>query len=208
MFAADSACPGWGLSAWMSAANTASVPASPSMLIAAAMSAVSMSRSRSASARHSMPSIPSVPLMRARPSFSCSRMGVMPAAASASAVVVSSPGASEVPTRTSPSPIAASAQWASGARSPEQPSEPYSPTTGVIPALSIATYASATRRDTPVRPVARVARRSTIVARTTSRSTSGPEDAACERTRDRCNSMRRAGGMCCVASAPKPVETP
>ena len=39
-------------------------------------------RSREASA--SMPSIPSVPLIRARPSFSCSATGVIPAAASAS----------------------------------------------------------------------------------------------------------------------------
>ena len=38
-------------------------------------------------------------------------------------------------TRTSPSPIAASAQCASGARSPEQPSDPYSCTTGVMPAV-------------------------------------------------------------------------
>ena len=34
--------------------------------------------------------------------------------------------------------MAASAQWASGARSPEQPSDPNSCTTGVIPASSIA----------------------------------------------------------------------
>ncbi len=40
--------------------------------------------------------------------------------------------------RTSPSPMSARAQCASGARSPEQPSEPNSCTTGVIPALSIA----------------------------------------------------------------------
>ena len=46
--------------------------------------------------------------------------------------------ASACPTasRTSPSPISASAQCESGARSPEQPSEPYSCTTGVMPALS------------------------------------------------------------------------
>ena len=86
-------------------------------------------------ARHSIPSMPSVPLMRARPSFSSSSTGAMPAAASASAAGIRSPFAS----RTAPSPIRASAQCESGARSPEQPSEPYSCTTGAMPALSIAT---------------------------------------------------------------------
>ena len=79
--------------------------------------------------------MPSVPLMRASPSFSRSSTGVMPAAAKASAVGIRSSAAS----RTTPSPISARAQWESGARSPEQPSEPYSWTTGVMPALSMAT---------------------------------------------------------------------
>ena len=87
-------------------------------------------------ARISIPSIPSVPLIRARPSFSARVTGAMPAAASAAAAGTSAPSR----TRTGPSPITASAQCASGARSPEQPSEPYSWTTGVIPALSIAAY--------------------------------------------------------------------
>ena len=78
--------------------------------------------------------MPSVPLISARPSFSCSSTGAMPAARSASAASTSVPPAS----RTGPSPVSASAQWASGARSPEQPSDPYSWTTGVIPAVSIA----------------------------------------------------------------------
>ncbi len=95
-----------------------------------------------------------------------------------------------------------------GARSPEQPSEPYSWTTGVIPAFSSAAYACAVSVRTPVRPVARVDRRSSISARTTSRSTSGPEPAACERTRLRWSWARSSVGMCRVASAPKPVETP
>ena len=45
---------------------------------------------------------------------------------------------------------------------------------------------------TPVRPVASVESRSSISARTTSRSTSGPEPAACERTRLRCSCARRS----------------
>ena len=78
--------------------------------------------------------MPSVPLMRARPSLALSSTGVRPAAASASAAGISVPAAS----RTSPSPISASAQCDNGARSPEQPSEPYSRTTGVMPADSSA----------------------------------------------------------------------
>ncbi len=61
---------------------------------------------------------------------------------------------------------------------------------------------------TPVCPVASVDSRSSIIARTTSRSTSGPDPAACERISERCRSARWAGGMCLVASAPKPVEMP
>ena len=60
----------------------------------------------------------------------------------------------------------------------------------------------------PVWPVASVESRSSISARTTSRSTSGPEPAACERTSDRCSWARRSVGMCRVASAPNPVEMP
>ena len=132
MLAADAAWPGCGRSACRSAAKTRSVPSWPSTLIAAATSAVRSSRRRSASASTSIPSIPSVPLMSARPSFSASSTGASPAAASASAAGRSAPSAS----RTSPSPISASAQCDSGARSPEQPSEPYSWTTGVMPASS------------------------------------------------------------------------
>ena len=128
----------------------------------------------SAIASTSMPSIPSVPLISARPSFSRSTTGARPAARSASAAGMRAPCASV----TSPSPVSASAQWASGARSPEQPSEPCSWTTGVMPALSSAAYAVAVSGWTPVWPVASVERRSSIIARTTSRSTSGPLPAA------------------------------
>ena len=78
--------------------------------------------------------MPSVPLISASPSFSCSTTGSIPAARSATSASHSTPEAS----RTGPSPISASAQCESGARSPEQPSEPYSCTTGVMPAESIA----------------------------------------------------------------------
>ncbi len=64
------------------------------------------------------------------------------------------------------------------------------------------------RRARPVWPVARVRSRSSISARTTSRSTSAPVPAACERIRERCSCSRCSVGMWRVASAPKPVETP
>ena len=83
----------------------------------------------------SMPSMPSVPLISASPSFSASTTGSMPAAAQRLARRAAGRRRSHAP---SPSPISASAQCASGARSPEQPSEPYSWTIGVIPADSSA----------------------------------------------------------------------
>ena len=49
---------------------------------------------------------------------------------------------------------------------------------------------------------------SSIRPRTTSRSTSAPVPAACERISERCSWARCSGGMCLVASAPKPVEMP
>ena len=67
--------PSCGRSACRSAANTRSVPSRPSTLIAAVMSAVVSRLRRSWMARTSMPSIPSVPLISASPSFSCSVIG-------------------------------------------------------------------------------------------------------------------------------------
>jgi hypothetical protein len=49
---------------------------------------------------------------------------------------------------------------------------------GVMPALSIAQYASAVLRRTPETPLQRFVSRDTIIARTTSVSTSGPTPAA------------------------------
>lgn len=140
MFAAAAAWPGCGRSPSTSEARVRSVPSSASRLIAAVRSAVCRSRARSAHASISMATMPSVPLMRARPSFSTSSTGSRPASASAVAA-----GSRPLSVRTSPSPITASATWASGARSPEQPSQPYSRTTGVIPAFSRSAYAWALR---------------------------------------------------------------
>ena len=50
--------------------------------------------------------------------------------------------------------------------------------------------------------------RSSIIARTTSRSTGAPMPAACERISECWSSARRSGGIGVVASEPKPVDTP
>ena len=151
-----------------------------------------------------MPRMPSVPLIRARPSLAVSVSGSIDAAASASAAGTRSPAA----VQTSPSPISARPQWASGARSPLAPSEPCSGTTGSSPAASSASIVSATIGRAPERPIARERARRNIIARTTSRSTGGPMPAACERIRARWSSSRRSGGIQVPASEPKPVETP
>ena len=152
-----------------------------------------------------MPSMPSVPLTRASPSFASRRTGGIPA--SPIALAPGTAGASPIPIA-SPSPMRTRAQWASGARSPLHPSEPWSATRGVTPALSMAARVSATTGRTPVRPPARVFRRRNISARTTSRSTGGPMPAAWLRMRRTWSSWRRSAGMCRVASAPNPVEMP
>ena len=46
------------------------------------------------------------------------------------------------------------------------------------------------------------------MARTTSRSTGGPNPAACERTTECWSWLRRSGGMLVPARAPNPVEMP
>ena len=77
-----------------------------------------------------------------------------------------------------------------------------------MPCVSIAAIVCATTGRTPVWPVASVESRSSISARVTSRSTSGPLPAACERTSDFCSWARISVGMCRVARAPNPVEIP
>ncbi len=77
--AALAACPGWGRSATRSAANARSVPSSASTDIAAVMSATRRRSVRSWIASTSIPSMPSVPLISARPSLALSCSGSTPA---------------------------------------------------------------------------------------------------------------------------------
>ena len=50
--------------------------------------------------------------------------------------------------------------------------------------------------------------RSSIIARTTSRSTAGPIPAACERISERWSATRASAGIRTSASDPNPVEMP
>ena len=95
------------------------VPCRASSESAQAMSAAWASRRARTS-----PSAPSaamnwVPLMSESPSFAASTIGSRPERASASA-----PGSRSPSTHASPSPTSGSARWASGARSPDAPTEP------------------------------------------------------------------------------------
>ena len=78
----------------------------------------------------------------------------------------------------------------------------------MTPASSRATIASTTTARAPEKPIARLRARRNIIARTTSRSTSGPSPAACDRTSAVCSSAERSAGMTVLASAPNPVDTP
>ena len=82
--AALASWPGCGRSAWISAMKTLSVPRSAWIESDAAMSIWRINAMPSSRARISCPSMPSVPLMSARPSFSASSIGARPASASAS----------------------------------------------------------------------------------------------------------------------------
>ena len=79
--------------------------------MAAVMSATLSSRRRSEIASTSMPSMPSVPLIKARPSFSARVTGEMPAASNASLVGI------RVPARSRTSPLTHQRQCAMGKRS-------------------------------------------------------------------------------------------
>ena len=97
------------------------------MVMAATTSAVRVSRATRSAARMPIASIPCVPFTRARPSLASSRMGSSPARAMAGAAGSTPPSGAS----TSPWPISGSARFASGARSPDAPSEPCSGTAGI-----------------------------------------------------------------------------
>ena len=93
-----------------------------------------------------MPSMPSVPLISASPSLAASSIGAQPGRAQR--LGRRRCRAPSLPS-TQPSPSSTSAQCASGARSPEAPSEPCSGTHGVMSWLSRSTRACGDQRADP-----------------------------------------------------------
>jgi hypothetical protein len=128
-----------------------------------------------------------------------STIGSRPAAARASAAGMTRP-----PTSTSPRPMTGSARWASGARSPEAPTEPCDGTTGWMPSRSRSHSLSASSGRQPEWPRATVLARSRSIARTTSRGSGSPTPTEWERSRFSCNWAESAGETKVVARSPKP----
>ena len=124
--AATSIWPRWPRSAWMRGSNGVSEPLAASVASAPVTSAAWNTRSianrlASASAVENW-----VPLSSASPSFGPSAIGASPARASAAAAGMRSPACCA-----SPMPSMAAARCASGARSPDAPTEPWLGITGI-----------------------------------------------------------------------------
>ena len=141
--------------------------------------------------------------MSASPSLALSSTGVSPAAASASA-----PGISRPSKNAQPSPSITAAICASGARSPEAPTEPCAGIIGVTPRASIASSRSTSTGRTPEAPRPRLSSFSAMIRRTVGSSTGSPTPQQCDRIRLRCRVAVSSGAMRTEASLPKPVFTP
>ena len=163
---------------WMRASKGTRLPSAASTDIAP-LRIDPASRSSAAKSASSASAVETcVPFRSARPSLGPSTSGSMPAAFSAAPQSCSLPA-----TRTRPSPISASDRCASGARSPEAPTEPWLGTTGCIPAFTSWSSRSITTGRTPENPRARLAAFSTRMSRTVESSSGLPTPAACERMR-------------------------
>ncbi len=108
----------------------------------------------------------------------------------------------------SPSPINTADKCASGAKSPDAPTDPWPGMHGTMPAFVRLTSSSITSQRTPELPWLNDAALSAMIRPTTSSSSSAPVPALCERTSARCNSLNRVPSMRVRASNPKPVLTP
>ena len=84
--------------------------------------------------------------------------------------------------RASPTPIIAAAMCASGARSPEAPTEPWAGTTGVTPRASIASRSARVVGRTPEAPCASEPSFSAIISRVAATEAGSPTPAACDST--------------------------
>ena len=140
------AWPGCGRSAIRSAAKARSVPSSASVLIAAATSASAQQAIDVGEGEHEHPEDPVGAVDERQALLRAEHRRLDPRGRQRlGRPRRRSPAASN----TSPSPISASAQCASGARSPLAPSEPCSGTTGSSPAASIASIVSASTGRAP-----------------------------------------------------------
>ena len=202
--AAHSIWAAWPRSAWMRWSNGLSEPRAASVERADVTSDACKRRSASNRPASAQAAENCVPLRRASPSLGPSASsGERPASARASAAGLRPPGV-----MTSPIPIRAQVIWASGARSPEAPTEPCSGTTGRMSRASIASSSATVSSRTPEAPRARLASFSAIIIRVRAGSSGSPTPAEWESTILRCRVSSCSGGMRTEASFPKPVLTP
>ncbi len=187
----------------MRGSNGPSLPRAASSVSAPAITAASNSRSAPSSASSASAVDTCVPLISASPSLAASCSGRRPARSSPCAAGMRTP-----PWNTSPSPISGRHRWASGARSPDAPTDPWQGMTGSTSRLWNSSSASTTSSRAPEKPRARLAALSSSTRRTTRGDSGSPTPTACERSRLSCSRSRSAAGMRVVASLPKPVLTP
>ena len=201
--AATAICPTWPRASWMRASNGLTEPLMASRdrhpaTRAAANTSSAPNRPASASEVDTC-----VPLSSASPSLGPRTKGAKPTAAMASL-----PETIFSLTLAWPSPISTHAMCASGARSPEAPTEPLAGITGSTLALASASRASAISGRMPECPRARLTALVARISRTTASGSASPVPTLCESTRLRCSSARRSWAIFVLASLPKPVLMP
>jgi hypothetical protein len=98
--------------------------------------------------------------------------------------------------------------WASGARSPLAPTEPWRGTRGVTPAASIPSMSATTAGETPEAPRPRLRSLRAIMRRVVGTSSGAPTPAEWLRMRLRWSAAVSPGATRTLASLPKPVLTP
>ncbi len=131
----------------MRGSNGVSLPRQASTVSAPATKAAAIARSAANRPTKASAVDTWVPFRSASPSFGPSTTGARPAAFNASR-----PGIVRPSKRASPSPISTAERCASGARSPDAPTEPCAGIEGTTPAFVSATSASITLQRTPECP--------------------------------------------------------
>ena len=144
-----------------------------------------------------------VPLISARPSFAPSAIGLKPAFAKASAAGMRSP--SKI---ASPSPIIAAVICASGARSPDAPTDPWLGITGVTFLASMFSSIATVVITTPDAPRPSDRSFSTIIKRVVALSRGSPTPQQWDRIRLRCRVATSLAAILTLANLPKPVLMP